>query len=96
VPSIAVRTEPSSADPAVAVEHTGDASARAGSPGTAAPLALRPAGVVADDVVADEVVAAEPARPDVQPAQTTTPTARSAAAAGEACTRDIAAQIPMP
>ena len=70
----------------MAVEHTGDASAPAGSPGTAAPLAPMPAGVAADD----------PARPDVQPAQTTTPTARTAAAAREAATRGIAAQTPMP
>jgi len=84
--SIAVRTEPSSADPAVAVEHAGDASARAGSPGAAASLALTPAGVVAD----------EPARPGMQPAQTTTPTARSAAPASEDSARDIAAQTPMP
>jgi hypothetical protein len=86
VPSIAVRTEPSSADPAVAVEHAGDASARVGSPGTAPPLALIPADVVAD----------EPAPPDVQPAQTITPTARSATPASEASARDIAAQTPMP
>ncbi len=83
--SIAIRTEPSPAEAAVAVEHAGDASARAGSAGTAVPLPLArvfmPAGVVAD----------EPARPDVQPAQSTTPTARSAAPA-----RDVAAQSPMP
>jgi hypothetical protein len=84
VPSIAVRTEPSFADPAVAVEHAGDASARAGSAGTKAPLALMPAGVVSG----------EPARPDVQPAQSTTPTASSAAPASEASAR--AAQTPMP
>ena len=93
MPSIAVRTEPSSADPATAVEHAGDASARAGSPGTAAPLGLMPAGVIADDA---GVVADEPARPDVQPAQTTTPTARSAAPVSEATARDIAARTPMP
>jgi hypothetical protein len=86
VPSIAVRTEPSSADPAAAVEHAGDASARAGSPGAAVPLALMLVGVVAD----------EPARPGVQPAQTTTPTATSAAPASDASARDIAAQTPMP
>jgi hypothetical protein len=86
VASIAVRTEPSSADLAVAVEHTGDASARPGGPGTAAPVALMPAGVVAD----------EPVRPGVQPAQTTTPAATTAAAASEASTRDIAAQTAMP
>jgi hypothetical protein len=86
VPSIAVRTEPSSAGRAVAVEHAGEASARAGSPGTAAPLAVIPARVVAD----------EPARPGVQPAHTTTPTVSSAAAASEASARDVAAQAPMP
>jgi hypothetical protein len=86
VPSIAVRTEPSSADPAVAIEHAGDASARVGSLGTAAPLAFTPPGIVAD----------EPARPDVQPAQTTTPTASSAAPASKESARDLAAQTPMP
>jgi hypothetical protein len=84
--SIAVGTEPSSADPAVAIEHAGDASARAGSWGTAAPLALMPGDVVAD----------EPARPDVQPAQTTTPAARSTAQPIQASARDLAAQTFMP
>jgi len=82
--SIAVRTEPRPAALAVAVEHAGDASARAGSAGTVVPLpptrVLMPAGVDAD----------EPARPDVQPAQTTTPIATSAASA-----RDVAAHSPM-
>lgn len=86
--SIAVRTEPSPADTAVAVEHAGDASARAGSAGTAVPLPLRrmlmPAGV-----------ADEPARPEVQPAQSTTPTASSAAPARDASARDVAARSPM-
>jgi hypothetical protein len=88
--SIAVGTEPRPAEAAVAVEHAGDASARAGSAGTAVPLALTrvlmPTGIVAD----------EPARPDVQPAQTTTPTATSAAPARAASARDVAAQSPMP
>ena len=65
-------------------------SARAGSAGTAVPLplarVLMSAGVVAD----------EPARPDVQPAQSTTPTVRSAAPARDASARDVAAQSPMP
>jgi hypothetical protein len=87
VPSIVVRAELSSADPAIAIEHAGDASARAGSPGTAAPLALRPTGAGTD----------EPAPPDVQPAQTaTTPTATNATLANEASARDIAAQTPIP
>jgi hypothetical protein len=86
VPSIAVRTEPSSADPATAIEHAGHASARAGSTGTAPPLALTPAGIAAD----------EPARPDVQPAQTATPTTSSAASASKASARDLGAQTPMP
>jgi hypothetical protein len=84
--SIAVRTEPSSADPAVAIEHAGDASARAGSFGTAAPLAFLPGEAVAD----------EPARPDVQPAQTATPAARSTAQPMQAPARDLAAQTFMP
>jgi len=87
--SIAVRTEPSPAALAVAVEHAGDASARAGSAGTALPLSLTrvlmPAGVVAD----------EPARPGVQPAQTT-PIARSDAPARAAPARDVAAHSLMP
>jgi hypothetical protein len=88
--SIAVRTEPSPVEAAVAVEHPGDASARAGSAGTAAPLPLTlvpiPAGVVAG----------EPARPDVQPAQATTPTATSAAPASAASARDVAVRNLMP
>jgi hypothetical protein len=87
--SIAVRTDLSPAALAVAVEHAGDASARAGSAGTAVPLPLTrvlvPAGVVAD----------EPARPDVQPAQTTTPIATSAAPARDASEREVAAHSPM-
>ena len=71
--SIAVRTEPSSAETAVAVEHAGDASARAGSAGTPVP-----------------------ARPDVQSAQTTTPTTTSAAHACDASARDVGARSPMP
>jgi hypothetical protein len=86
VPSIAVRTEPSSADPAVAIEQSGDASARAGSTGTAPPLALAPAGVAAG----------EPARPDVQPAQTATPATSSAAPASKESARDLGVQSPMP
>ena len=83
--SIAVGTEPSSVDAAVAIEHAGDASARAGSADTAVPLPLTPV------LTAAGVVADEPARPDVQPTQITTPTARSAAPAG-----DVAAQSPTP
>jgi hypothetical protein len=84
--SISVRTEPSAADPAVATEQAGDASARAGSCGTAAPLAPTPGDAVAD----------EPARPDVQPAQTTTPAARSTAKPIQPSARDLAAQTFMP
>jgi hypothetical protein len=88
--SIVVRTEPSTADVAVAVEHAGEASARAGSAGTAVPPPLSrvlvPVGVVAD----------EPAPPDVQPAQTSTPAARSAVHATDGVARDVATDSPMP
>jgi hypothetical protein len=83
---MAVRTEPSFADPATAVEHAGEASARAGNPGTVAPVALVPGGGVAD----------EPARLAMQPAQTTAPTATSASPPREARARNIAAETPIP
>jgi hypothetical protein len=74
----------------VAIEHAGDASALTGSTGTEVPFPLPrvlvPAGVTAD----------EPARPGVQPAQTTTSAATSAAAASEPPARDAAARNPMP
>jgi hypothetical protein len=75
-----VRADPSTVPVAVAAEHAGDASDRAGS---AAPAVPPPGLALAD------VVAVEPAPPDVQPAQSTTPAAASAAQAREAALRPI-------
>jgi hypothetical protein len=88
--SIVVFTELSTAAEVVAVEHAGEASARAGSAGTAVPFPL------GRMLVPVAVAADEPARPNVQPAQTSTPAARGAVHASDGAERDIGTDSPMP